>query len=404
MFWIICAAMAAVVAIAIAAPLIRRSAAGEEAAAAYDLRIYRDQLREVERDRERGVVEASEAERLRNEIGRKVLAADRALAREGATGRAPGGPAAVALLVVLVAGAGLLYHRIGSPGLPDEPIAARIALAETFYENRPSQSEAEAAAPKPERPPVDADYLALIDQLRATVAKNPDDQRGQELLALHEERLGNLIAAREAQRRLIALKGDKASADDHLRLAALNAEAAGGLITRDAETELARALELDHDHPQARYMAGLIQIQNGRPDRAFPIWAGLLAEGHGSEPWATPLRMAISDLAWFAGRPDYTPPEAKAMPGPDTAAMAAAEEMSPDERQQMIEGMVSGLEARLATEGGTPEEWARLISALVVLGKKDHAQNILDEARTRFAAIPEALDTVEAAGKQSGLQ
>ncbi|MEF9604471.1 c-type cytochrome biogenesis protein CcmI, partial [Paracoccus sp. PXZ] len=76
MFWIICAALAAVVAAAIAAPLLRRQGEGAEPTAAYDLRIYRDQLREVERDLERGLIDAADAERLRVEIGRKVLAAD----------------------------------------------------------------------------------------------------------------------------------------------------------------------------------------------------------------------------------------------------------------------------------------------------------------------------------------
>ncbi|MTH76530.1 c-type cytochrome biogenesis protein CcmI [Paracoccus aestuariivivens] len=407
MFWIICAALSAIVAIAIAAPLVRRRAAGEEPAAAYDLRIYRDQLREVERDVERRLVDPSEAERLRNEIGRKVLAADRALEREGVAGRVSGGPAALAILALLLAGAVVLYERIGSPQMPDEPIASRISLSESFYQNRPSQAEAEKAAPKREQPAPDPEYGALIEQLRSTVTKNPDDPRGQELLSLHEERLGNMIAAKQAQAKLIALRGDKATAEDHIRLAALTVESAGGMITREAEDEIRRTLDLDHANPQARFMSGLVQIQSGRPDLAFPIWAQLLSEGHRDAPWHDLIGSAIQDLAWFAGQPDYVPPEdqkAAPLPGPDADAMAAAADMSPEDRQQMIEGMVKGLETRLATEGGTPEEWARLISALVVLGKKDHAQDILGEARTRFASIPEALATVEAAGKKSGLQ
>ncbi|MDS9467137.1 c-type cytochrome biogenesis protein CcmI [Paracoccus sp. MBLB3053] len=406
MFWIICAALTAIVAIAIAAPLIRRRTTGEEPAAAYDLRIYRDQLREVERDLERGLVEPSEAERLRNEIGRKVLSADRALARETAARRAPGGPAAIAILVLLIVGTVLLYQRIGSPEMPDEPIAERVALAQAFYEDRPSQTEAENAAPKPQPAQVDPEYQALIDQLRATVARKPDDPRGQELLSQHEERLGNLIAAKDAQARLIKLQAEKATAADHVRLAALSAQAAGGLITREAEAEIARALEIEPGNPQARYMVGLVHIQSGRPDRAFPIWADLLSEGHHNAEWVPTVRMAISDLAWFAGEPSYVPPEegARRLPGPDAATMAAAEDMTPDQRQEMIEGMVQGLETRLATQGGSPEEWARLISALVVVGKKDHAQDILGEARMRFASIPEALEIVETAGKQSGLQ
>ena len=58
MFWIICAALVAVVAIAIVAPLMRARGLAAEPAAAFDLRIYRDQLREVERDLAREVRDA----------------------------------------------------------------------------------------------------------------------------------------------------------------------------------------------------------------------------------------------------------------------------------------------------------------------------------------------------------
>lgn len=409
MFWIICAALTAVVAAAIAAPLLRRSSR-DLPTAAYDLRVYRDQLREVDRDLERRVIEPADAERLRNEIGRKVLTADRAIQREDRGTRVAGGPLAAAMLAVLLGGAFLIYDRIGAPDHPDEPIAQRFALAQAHYDKRPTQAEAEKAAPRPARPQPDAEYLALIDKLRQAVRDNPDDPQGQTLLALHEERLGNLVAAKQAQAQLVKLKGDQADADDHARLAALTVEAAGGLITRDAEAEMARALALDPANAQARFMSGLLQIQNGRPDRAFPIWATLLQDGPDDAPWIAPIRGAIGDLAWFAGQPDYTPPEPKAppqpdaLPGPDADAMAAAQDMTPEQRQQMVQGMVKGLETRLATEGGTPEEWARLISSLVVIGQKDHAQAILAEARGRFSAIPEALAPIDAAAQKAGLQ
>ncbi|WP_323716781.1 c-type cytochrome biogenesis protein CcmI [Paracoccus aminovorans] len=412
MFWIICAALAGVVAIAIAAPLLRRRAeAGEEPAAAYDLRVYRDQLREVDRDLQRGVVDAADAERLRVEIGRKVLAADRALQAAGGGRRAPGGWAALAVLAALLAGAFLLYPRLGQPDRPDAPIAQRLADAQTLYDNRPSQAEAEAKAPKGPRPAPDADYAALIERLRQAVAKNPNDPRGLELLAQHEERLGNLVAAKEAQRRLVALRGDKADAEELARLAGLTIEAAGGLITREGEETIAAALARDGRNPQARFLLGLLHLQNGRPDRAFPLWAGLLAEGPETAPWIAPIRAAIPDIAWLAGRPDYTPPEpaasalpGPALPGPDADSMAAAENMSPDERRQMVEGMVKSLETRLATQGGTPEEWARLISSLVVIGQKDHAAAILGEARQRFSGNGPASDLIEAAAQKAGLE
>ncbi len=406
MFWIICAALAGVVAIAIAAPLLRRQPAGEEPAAAYDLRIYRDQLREVDRDSQRGLLDATEAERLRVEIGRKVLAADRALQAATPGRRAPGGWAALAVLLVLLTGAWALYQRLGAPDRPDAPISLRLADAQALYDSRPSQAEAEAKAPKPQRPAPDAEYAALIEQLRAAVAANPGDARGLELLAAHEERLGNLVAAKDAQRRLVELRGDKASGEDLARLAALTIESAGGRITREGEDALSRALARDPRNPQARFMLGLLNLQNGRPDRAFPVWAGLLAEGPESAPWIAPIRAAIPDLAWLAGQPDYTPPEpgASALPGPDADAMAAAQDMTPEQRQQMVQGMVQKLEDRLATQGGTPEEWARLISALTVLGQKDRAAGILAEARKIFTGNGPANDVIAAAAQKAGLE
>ncbi|AUH35359.1 c-type cytochrome biogenesis protein CcmI [Paracoccus tegillarcae] len=412
MFWLICGAMAAIVAVAILTPLWRGDAAGKGAApaAAYDLQVYRDQLREVDRDLQRRVIGAEDAERLRQEIGRKVLDADRRLAMAEPGRRVGSGRIGAALAVAaVVAGTVWLYQREGVPGMPDLPLSERIAAAQATYEARPSQAEAQADTPAPARGEIDPEYAALIDELRSAVKKTPDDPEGLALLAMHESRLGNLDAALAAQNHLIAVKGDDTTAQDHAFLAGLMAEAAGGIITAEAERELARALKTDPRHPQVRYMLGLLQAQNGRPDRAFPIWRDLLAEGPPDAPWIAPIRASIQDLAWLAGDPDYAPPEpaggtaAPALPGPDAEGMAAAEEMSPEDRQQMIAGMVAQLEGRLAEEGGSPEEWARLIGAHAVLGNIDHARNIWNEAQTRFADQPEALAVVQAGAEQAGL-
>lgn len=415
MFWIVCSALTLAVAAAIFAPIWRARAADAPAAqpaAAYDLQVYRDQLREVERDLERGVINAEDAARLRTEIGRKVLEADRKLGDETAQARSGGTAiAALAVMGLLVAGAIGLYWREGVPGAPDLPIAARIAQAERAYDNRPSQTEAEASAPAPVAPAQpDPEYERLVEQLREAVSRSPEDPQGLALLATSEMRLGNIAAAREAQQRLIDVRRDEASAEELMQLSALMMESAGGLITPEAEEVLARALKQDPRQPQARYLLGLMQLQNGRPDRAFPIWRQLLEEGPPDAPWIAPISTSISDLAWLAGQPDYAPPETApdaagmpALPGPDADAMAAAGDMTPEERQQMIGGMVARLEARLADEGGTPEEWARLISSLVVIGNTDHAGDIWGEAQTRFAETPEALAIVRDAAQQAGL-
>lgn len=412
MFWIFCTVLVLCVAAAIFAPIWRTRQSGTAAAmpaAAYDLQVYRDQLREVERDLERGVIAPEDADRLRTEIGRKVLDADRRQGDAAPPSRGGAGAGAALVLLALLAGAVALYLREGAPGAPDLPIASRIAMAERAYDTRPSQDQAEAQATAPaDLPDPDPEYMAPVEQLRAAVARNPDDPQGLTLLATSEMRLGNITAAREAQQRLVAARGDAASAEEVMRLAALMIEAAGGIITPEAEQVLARSLGKDPNQPQARYLLGLLQLQNGRPDRAFPIWRRLIEEGPADAPWITPIRNGIQDLAWLAGQPDYVPPEPStpgmpSLPGPDAGMLDAAEDMSPEQRQEMIGGMVARLEARLADQGGTPEEWARLISSLGVLGQTDHARDIWTEAQTRFAASPEALQTVRAAAQAAGL-
>ena len=407
MFWILAAALTAITALAILSPL-RRGRGGAAPAAAYDLRVYRDQLAEVERDLDRGVIGPDDAQRLRAEIGRKVLDADRRAALSAPATR--GGRAlwpAVALAAML-AGAVALYLREGVPGAPDMPLAERFAAADAAYRDRPSQAEAEAAAPArpaPDLSQADPEYLAMIDQLRDAVGRNPDDQQGLALLASNEMRLGNLAAARAAQQRLVDLRGDQADAVQLMQLATLMVDAAGGVVTPEAEAVLRRALTLDPTQPQARYLQGVLLIQNGRPDRAFPLWRGLLDEGPESAPWIAPIRAAIQDLAWLAGDDEYRAPAPPAadLPGPDADALAAAEDLSPEDRARMIQDMVDRLQQRLATQGGSPEEWARLIAALAMLDQRDQATAILTEARQRFGSAPDALAPIERAATEAGL-
>ena len=250
MFWLLAIALTLTVALAILWPFWRAHSAAAEPAAAYDLRVYRDQLAEVERDLARGIIADADAERLRVEIGRKVLDADRQLQQDSATPKARNRHAIVAgLALILLIGAGWgLYARIGTPDEPDMGLKSRIAAAEARYAARPSQAEAEArnaeSNPVP-RPEPDPEFAKLMTQLRDAVTRNPDDPQGLALLARNEARLGNALAAKEAQTHLIEVRGDSASAEDHAFLAGVMTEAAGGLITAEAEAEIGRALALD---------------------------------------------------------------------------------------------------------------------------------------------------------------
>jgi cytochrome c-type biogenesis protein CcmH len=405
-FWIVALGMAVAAAALLVLALLR--ARGEAAAAAYDLGVYRDQLREVEKDVARGILSEEDAARIRAEIGRRVLEADRALSRAAGPAQAPraatAGAAAFAALAV-VAGSVFVYSRIGAPGYPDLPLGARLALAEQARASRPSQAEAEAEA-VPTAPPQDFDpgYIDLVNRLRAVVAERPNDVQGLALLARHEAALGNFAAAHAAQARLIAARGDQASATDWAELADLRIRAAGGYVSPEAEEAIMAALARDPRQPVARYYAGLLFAQTARPDLAFRYWAPLLAEGPEEAPWIAPIRAQIAEIAWEAGQHDYQPPPpAAARRGPTQEQMEAAAAMSGEERAEMIRGMVAGLAERLATEGGPASDWARLIRAYGVLGEADRIAPVVAEARERFAGDEAALAEIAAAARAAGI-
>ena len=78
MFWLVALGMTAVVLWMIARPLLRASQTAQPAAE-QDLQVYKDQLTEVDRDLERGVLSPAEAQGVRLEVSRRVLVADKRL-------------------------------------------------------------------------------------------------------------------------------------------------------------------------------------------------------------------------------------------------------------------------------------------------------------------------------------
>ena len=400
MFWAVTFLIAAAVALPLLAAVLRGQASGVDGAAS-DVAVYRDQLKEIERDLARGVLTEAEAEAVRVEVSRRLLDADRRQGEAVASGSGARGVAAGLVVMGLLGGGWALYDRIGAAGYRDLPIEARLEAIDRAAAERPSQEEAEAmAAPNMPLPPVvDPSFEELMERLRAAVAERPDDVQGLTLLAQNEARLGNFVAAREAQMRLLDLKGNQATVGDLQLALDVLVYGAGGYVSPEAEAVIRQLLAIAPGDGAGRYYAGLMLAQTGRPDQAFPIWRRLLEEGPGDAPWVPVIRSEIAAVARDAGV-EYAPP---ALPGPSAGDVAAAEDMSAEDRQEMIQGMVEGLAGRLASEGGTAEEWARLITALSVLGETERAETILAEARQVFWDDAAGLGQIEAAAERAGL-
>ncbi|WP_308915116.1 c-type cytochrome biogenesis protein CcmI [Jannaschia sp. LMIT008] len=397
-FWIVAASLTAAC-IALLWQAVRTPPAGH----APDVDVYRDQLRELDRDRDRGTLPDAEAEAARIEVARRLLAADRNAAAGAARTRGNRTLAGLLTAFCVAAVAGATYWTIGAPGYPDMPLATRIDAIEAARAARPGQAVAQAEVPDlPVPDDADPQTLAMVERLREVLAVRPDDLEGWTLAARFEAALGQHEAAWRAQDRVVALKGDGATAADFAALAEGMILAAGGYVSPEAERALAAALERDPGEGLARYYVGLMYAQGGRPDLAWPLWRRLIGDSEPDAPWLPAIYDQIERVSFLAG--DVTPLDELPRPrGPTAEDIDAMSDLGLEERMDMIAGMVDGLSARLATEGGPPSDWARLITSYGVLGNANAALAIYDEARRVFADSPAALDTLFRAAEQAGV-
>ncbi len=394
-FWLVCLVLTLVVAALVVAPLLR---APTVAAENPDVAIYRTQLAEIDRDVARSVLAADEAERAKTEVARRLLAAHKSTTPVGNKTRP-----ALAISLLTVGLVGLLsfgvYWQLGAPGYGDLPLESRLAASAEMRATRPGQAALEAATPTQDPVDVPADYLEAITQLRVIAPTRPDDLEAWELLAFHETELRNFAAAAAAQQNVVRIKGDDADINDLRIQLDLMVVATGGFISPEAE-ELAREiLERDERNLAARYYLGAMYDQTDRPDLAFRLWRDVVENGDASQFHVANARALISDAAFRAGL-EYALPEAR---GPSFDDMQAASDMSPQDRQAMIGGMVAGLAERLATEGGPAQDWARLIRAYGVLGNQEAARTVWEEAQQVFVSSMRGMEILTNAARDAGV-
>lgn len=394
-FWLVCAVMTLAVTALMVTPLLRPKDVSDDNP---DIAIYRAQLAEIDRDLERDLLAPDEAERARTEVARRLLAANKTVTAPAGATKPTRWLAAAIVAVMLALGFGT-YWTIGAPGYPDLPLQARLEASEEMRLNRPTQEALEAAAPLPPPVSVPDDYRAAIVQLREIAPTRPDDLEAWSRLAFHEVELRNYAGAADAQAQVIAIKGDAVEVADLQRLMDLMVVAAGGLVSPEAEDVIRQVLDLDARNVAARYYLGALYNQTDRPDLALRIWRDIIETGDPRDFHIASARAQISDAAFRAGV-EYSVPEAR---GPSFEQMDAASDMSAEERQEMIGGMVAGLANRLATEGGPAQDWARLIRAYGVLGDLDAARTVWTEAQQVFVSSMRGMEILTNAARDAGV-
>jgi cytochrome c-type biogenesis protein CcmH len=378
--WLILALMTAAAVFAVLWPLGRRATAsgGDE------LVVYRDQMAEIGRDLEAGRIGTAEAEAARIEVLRRILAADAAQAesRPARTGvpLALRRAVAVAALMLLPLGAAALYAALGSPGLPGEPLAARLT-----------------------KPPDHQSIETLVAQVEKHLEQHPTDGRGWELLVPVYLRMGRFDEAVKAERNVLTYSGE--TPDRQAGLGEAMVAAAQGIVTAEAGAAFKRALELDPKNAKARFYLGLAAEQDGRRDEAAKRWRELVAEAPPGAPYLAFVREALARVDPDAAKSAPAPasPSIAAAPGPNAAQVAAAADMTPEQRQTMIRGMVARLAERLKSDGRDLDGWLRLMRAYMVLGERDKARDAAADARRAIGNDADKLRRIDETAKGLGL-
>lgn len=379
LIWALFAGMTVLALLFVLAPLVRRGAVeAVPTESAGEISVYRDQLAEIDRDLEAGLVAPAEADAARAEISRRILRSSRRGAGAAPHRRSRLAPIAAAVLVPAIAVG--VYWKLGRPDLPDMPLDTRKA------------AEPAAAGQSIED---------LVAKVEAHLAAEPNDTKGWDVLAPTYMRLGRFEQAASAWRNAIRTGGPSERRLNELGrvLVAL----ADDTITPEARATFEKSLEIEPKGILPRFFLAAALSQDGKKQEAVDAWKAIVALGSGNEPWLADARQALAEAeADLSGKPapapsEAAPPAATApAPGPSAADVEAAAQKSPEERAKMIQEMVTRLEERLMTSGGTVAEWERLIRSQLMLGRTAGAEAALAKARAAFAGDAEATARLDA--------
>lgn len=375
LLWVCFAVMTAAVMLALLRPLWRGDAKPLAPAEA-DLAVYRDQLAEIDADRERGLIAPAEAEAARTEVARRILthapgadAAPTALASPSAAASAwISKVAAAAVPLAAIA----TYLTVGSPTMPDAPLEARRNV-------------------DPEK----ATVAELIGKVEARLAAKPDDGRGWAVIAPVYMRLNRFDDAATAFARANALLGEQTAYV--MGYAEATVLANDGMVTDGARKAFRRVLELEPGRIEASFALSLAKEQDGDVAGAVADYRALLVTAASDARWKSALEARVKALEdRLAGRappPPAPPDNAAAAPSSEAAAMKA------EDQAQMIEGMVQRLADRLKTNGKDLPGWLQLIRSYAVLGRTGEVEGAIADARRNFADDATALSEIDALAK-----
>ena len=264
---------------------------------------------------------------------------------------------AVGLAIILPLGAALIYATLGRPDLRDNPLVDRAAEIASRSENITTTIE---------------NLAQNLAQAQAATVATPDDIESWLKLAEAAASVNDSATEIRALRMARQLTNDDPSVLS--LLAEALSRAADGQVTVPARDLIDTVLATDPDEPRALFLSGLAAFQDGDNQAAVTRWQRLLSISTADAPW---LPTVLANIAQAAEAGGIALPPAN---GPDADSIAAAADMTANDRQAMILSMVESLRDRLDETPDDTEGWLRLARAYDVLGDRAAAFTALARA------------------------
>ncbi len=252
MIWLIFAVLTACVILGITRSL-RRASSSEDARAS-EIEAYKLQLNELDREEERGTLGKVEAQQTRAEVSRRLLRASRQSVEA-----APKKPRVLSAAISFIAVAAVVslgsigtYVYYGKPGIPDQPLEARLSA------------------------PLGEQTLDIqVANMERRLKQNPADVTGWAALASIYFKSGVFEKAADTYQRAIDAGGENENI--LLGLAESLTFANDGFISEQAAQALRSALKRNPEFTRGRFWSALLAEQDGKKADAEKIYRDLLA-------------------------------------------------------------------------------------------------------------------------------
>jgi cytochrome c-type biogenesis protein CcmH len=291
LFWLAGAALALAVLAWLLRPLFRRRIAGAPSRNAANLAVYRDQLRELQADRDAGTLAPEDYERARAELEARLLSD----VKEGDTepARRPGRAAAWAVGAAVPLFAVAVYLAVGNPSAIDPH----------------------------------AQVEAMVERLASRMKHNPEDVEGWKLLGRSYAAMGRYDASAEAYARAAV----RAPRDAQLLadFADVLAMARGQSLQGEPEQLVLRALEIEPANLKALALAGTAAFERKDFAGAARIWERMLAHVEPGSEDERSIRQNVAEARSLAG--EKTPDVAGGVQGTVTLSEKLKEKAAPDD-------------------------------------------------------------------------